>query len=78
MTKGQALAEARRRWGPRAYVTDGGKPVVNPDTGAVVCRRYRVGVVRAFTLASFTEIFGDGDSWEKALADATRKGHAAK
>jgi len=65
MTKSQALAEARRRWGSRAYAKE--QPYITPS--------FYVGVPsgRRIVNLQFPSPCGAGDTWEAAFADAERR-----
>ena len=65
MTRAEALAEARRRWGPDAGLHHYGSGVA-------------VGVYAhsALATAPLAQVFGSGKTWECAFADADRRERA--
>lgn len=69
MTKKEALIEARRRWGENAYIEK--RKIADPLHLIGDCR---VGIIRQ-AYFTFTEIRGDGNTWEIAFERATKAGY---
>ena len=73
MTREEALAEARRRWGGNAVAT---------DVLAMFASKqgYEVGVMigNEKKELKWTDTYGRGDSWEAAFEDATRRESGSK
>lgn len=62
MTKREALAEARRRWGRSAYTV---------STNPVLAQRF--GVRASYHVGFVGMERGTGNTWEAAFADADRR-----
>ena len=65
VTRSEALAEARKRWGTMARI----EKAVSSGNGHYLATFYRVGGGMAHHLA----VFGEGKTWEAAFADAERR-----
>jgi hypothetical protein len=65
MTDEEALREACRRWGDKAYVQHRTRDPLLPERSAYAVGRQA---------GKLFEVRGQGDSWEEAFADEDAKG----
>ena len=65
MNQQEALREAKKRWGKDAAIEDHKKPTIDPKTGIVWTKRFRVGYIGTPIPCFCVE--GHGDNWAEAF-----------